>query len=196
MDFTWERYDPEHDAQFFPTVTTAHWARYRWAARYCAGKRVADVACGVGYGTNYLSGFADSITGIDRDAQAIEHCRKNYPDCEFLWTDATNFWLEEPVDVIVSMETIEHLDAPDLFLGCVRDNLKPGGLFLCTTPIRGVKTIARHHKKEFDEGELRGLLEDYFEQVDVSHQSMAWQIEGEFFEVTPVYLVAVCEKAG
>ncbi len=38
-----------------PWVRYQHLERYRWAAKFVAGKRVLDVACGTGYGTALLA---------------------------------------------------------------------------------------------------------------------------------------------
>jgi len=44
-----------------------HLARYRFARRFCAGKTVADIACGTGYGMNILREVAASVDGYDKE---------------------------------------------------------------------------------------------------------------------------------
>ena len=43
-------------------------ARYEFARPYVAGKRVADMACGEGYGMRILREMAASVEGYDREA--------------------------------------------------------------------------------------------------------------------------------
>ena len=58
---------------------------------------------------------------------------------------------EEPFDIVVSAEVIEHLYAPrDFARGCFAA-LKPGGKFLCTTPYHGyLKNILICVLNQFD----------------------------------------------
>lgn len=43
----------------------------RWAARWPAGSRVLDVACGSGRHLHWLAARGLAVTGVDRDAQAV-----------------------------------------------------------------------------------------------------------------------------
>ncbi|MGI8460010.1 MAG: hypothetical protein ACR2OC_00010 [Solirubrobacterales bacterium] len=42
-----------------------HLAVYEWIAARCAGLRVADLACGEGYGSAVLAGDATEVVGVD-----------------------------------------------------------------------------------------------------------------------------------
>src|SRR5271169_120805 len=70
-----------------------HRQRYEYFADRCKGLRVLDVACGVGYGSQWLAQRgAASVTGVDISAEAIECARKQFahPNVEFLTGDATS----------------------------------------------------------------------------------------------------------
>src|SRR5208337_4385431 len=59
-----ERFYP--DGFMPPWVRYQHLERYRWAAKFVAGKRVLDVACGTGYGTALLANAgAAQVDGFD-----------------------------------------------------------------------------------------------------------------------------------
>jgi 2-polyprenyl-3-methyl-5-hydroxy-6-metoxy-1,4-benzoquinol methylase len=45
LAFTGERFVPGAKGE----IWIEHWHRYHFAARWCAGKRVLDVACGEGH---------------------------------------------------------------------------------------------------------------------------------------------------
>lgn len=195
MQFTLERYDPSYDkAPFFPMIfiSAPHWARYKWAAQYCKNKRLLDIACGSGYGLNYLAQFASEAIGIDCDPVVIRYCQEHYADCTFICDDAQGFSLQHPVDVVVSLETIEHLPKPDLFLERVRMALAPDGIFLCSTPILGVVPKPPHHIKEYPIDEFRELLGCYFKQIDFQFQTMKWDIGDETYHDTQMFALAIC----
>src|SRR4051794_1671154 len=59
-------------------VLALHLARYRFAARWCDGRDVLDLGCGVGYGTAALADTSRSVVGGDVDDNAIAYARGRY----------------------------------------------------------------------------------------------------------------------
>src|SRR5918995_1419853 len=55
-----------------------HLAVYEWIAARCAGLRVADLACGEGYGSDLLAHSAAEVIGVDANPEAFEHARLRY----------------------------------------------------------------------------------------------------------------------
>lgn len=197
LDFTLERYDPAYDRHpSFPMIFIGapHWARYRWAAQFCRGKCVVDIACGSGYGTSYLAQVAQQAIGIDHDRSVIEYCRRTYPTARFYCADAQCFKLTQPVDVIVSMETIEHLPSPERFLERVCAALRSDGIFLCSTPLTGVVPQSPHHVREYTAEEFQAMLQHYFAEVSLQFQTMRWDIDGQPYHSTDMFLLAVCRR--
>src|SRR6478609_1827167 len=110
LEFTGERFVPGIVGE----IAHEHWHRYAFARRLVAGRRVADVACGEGYGSALLATSAASVVGIDLDAAAIAHAVATYAaaSVRFVQGSATALPLADgSVDAIVSFETIEHLPA-------------------------------------------------------------------------------------
>ena len=112
MDFTGERFVPLpkllDDEIYFE-----HLHRYYAASQLVKDKVVLDIACGEGYGTAILAKTAASVIGVDIDAESIAHATKTYQDAHirFLQGAADLIPLDDDsVDVVVSYETIEHLD--------------------------------------------------------------------------------------
>lgn len=91
-----------------------HIERYAIVRQYCYGRTV-DCACGVGYGTHLLAKNADvdKIYGVDSDPEAIAHAQREFGGAkiEFVQGDLTTLTIPD-VDVLVSLETIEHLPDP------------------------------------------------------------------------------------
>ena len=177
---TGERVDP---AAYPGGVLQLHAARYVFAARYCHGKDVLDVASGLGYGTDYLRARGARVVGMEIDEQSVQFSRAQYPRSIFTQGTAGKMpanW-SKAYDVIVSFETIEHLERPVDFLQVVCRCLRPGGLFICSTPNKSLYIFEGHnrfHVKEFYFGEFLRLVGDGFNVLEVFGQSFhaRWQV--------------------
>ena len=119
-------------------VEKTHVERYKFAQKYCMNKGVLDAACGCGYGSNILSKEAKNVLGIDNSREAIHYAQKFWAaknitfkraDLNSDLTTLGNF------DVVISLETVEHLDAP-IIQACQKfqEILRPGGLLILSHP--------------------------------------------------------------
>lgn len=131
---------------------------YEFARDYVAGKVTADVGCADGYGTQYLADFTQSTTGIDYSEQTIAEARNKHASKSNLSFKAGSVppipLPDESVDVLTAFQFIEHIHPRLDFMKDVKRVLKPGGVFICTTP--NIKmSIARNpfhvHEYTFDE---------------------------------------------
>jgi SAM-dependent methyltransferase len=149
-----------------------HIYRYRFATRFVRGKRVLDIACGEGYGTAALArAGAASVIGVDLSKETCEHARHKY-GIDARVGDACSVSLpDRSLDVIVSFETIEHLETPVIFLDECRRLLIPGGTLVISTPNRDafqqVDVSNPFHCAEMTEGEFTSLL---------ASQSTRWEL--------------------
>jgi 2-polyprenyl-6-hydroxyphenyl methylase/3-demethylubiquinone-9 3-methyltransferase len=105
------------------------------------GTRVLDVGCGNGFTCGEFLRKGCSTVGIDLSEQGITIARQAYPEGRFELLGADMNVLanlkEEPFDLVVSSEVVEHLYDPRSFArGCFAA-LKPGGRLICTTPYHG-----------------------------------------------------------
>ena len=89
-----------------------HLVVYEWIAERVAGRRVIDMACGEGYGSNVLAGSAAAVVGVDANPEAHEHARLRYvrPNLRFERDLVESF--SEPCDAVVFLQTIEHVRGP------------------------------------------------------------------------------------
>lgn len=151
----------------------AHIARYQWAALYVRpGDVVIDAACGLGYGSAQLAQgtAAGRVIGVDDSEYAVEYARANYglEAVEFHRTDAANlrFLENSSVDVVVSMETLEHLPNPSAFLAEVRRVLRPSGRLLVSVPNEWVDAAGKDpnpfHLHVYNWRALRRDVEQHF----------------------------------
>ncbi len=150
LPFTGERLVPGMPAE---QLFREHEARYVFAGQFVKNKRVLDVACGSGIGTDYLlKAGAQSCMGLDIDSGAIKYARAKYRDCSFVQCDATSLCLlDGTVDAVISFETIEHVkDQTKFLLECSRV-LRPGGILVCSTPNRTLSRWGQNNPFHFQE---------------------------------------------
>jgi SAM-dependent methyltransferase len=168
MEFTGERVVPGVTPD---RILVDHLARYRFAARRVAGLRTLDVACGTGYGARMLAaGGAAAVIGVDLSAEAIAYARTHFAAARvnFLVADATGLPLPPgSCEAVVSFETLEHVPDQHAFLREVARVVRPGGVFICSTPNRPITTNSDapeavstpFHSREFTAAELLDLLQ-------------------------------------
>lgn len=126
-----------------PVEAAIHMARYRIAAASCRareGVRALDVACGEGYGSHLLKRFgAASVDGVDIAPEAVATARQLFAadGIRFHEADATRvdeLFPPASFDLIVSIETIEHLREPRRFLKAIRKLAAPEAVIILTCP--------------------------------------------------------------
>jgi SAM-dependent methyltransferase len=154
LPFTGERFVPGARGE----IWIEHWHRYHFAARWCAGKHVLDVACGEGYGTALLARHAARVTGVDISPEAIAHARGAYAalaNAEFAEASCTALPLADAsIDVAVSFETIEHIGAQAEFIAELARVLKPDGVLVLSCPNKLEYSDKRGFANEFHVREL------------------------------------------
>jgi SAM-dependent methyltransferase len=148
-----------------------HVAVYEWIAERCVGLRVADLACGEGYGSDLLADHAAEVIGVDANPEAHEHASARYerPNLSFRRELVEDF--DEPVDAVVFLQTIEHIHEPGRLVNRIAE-VAP--LAYISTPNRltlappgAEKSDNPWHLREYDEGQYRKLLEPHFGSVEL-----------------------------
>ncbi|GMB01256.1 hypothetical protein PIPA1_40550 [Pelosinus sp. IPA-1] len=136
-----ERLDFEENQSLQPLEAAIHINRYLLAKQFCEGKKVLDVACGQGYGS-YLMAHnwgAEFVAGVDISTDAIEAANRYFKNdkvkfyCHAAET-VNELFPPETFDVIISLETIEHLTDPVPFLQALKHLVKPGGIIILSCP--------------------------------------------------------------
>jgi SAM-dependent methyltransferase len=141
-----------------------HLERYRFAGRHLSPGRIADAACGAGYGSYLLATeFASKVTGItsiDIDEDVIAYARRRYqhPLVEFLAADLLALKMQTGFDTIVSLETIEHLPDPRRFVEQMSALLTNGGRLIASAPVTPSVDANPYHLHDFNEQSFRQLF--------------------------------------
>jgi SAM-dependent methyltransferase len=148
-----------------------HLAVYEWIGARVRGLRVADLACGEGYGSELLARTAAEVVGVDANPEAHEHARLRYrrPNLRFERAMVESF--AGPSDAIVFLQTIEHVEDPGALLAG----------FAAAAPVSYVSTPNRltlappgasksdnpWHLREYTAAEYLELLEPRFSRVEL-----------------------------
>jgi hypothetical protein len=116
-----------------------HLARYSIVRELCRDRRVLDIACGEGYGSSFLMRWgATEVVGVDRSTEAIERATGWFGDTvTFIRGDAleSDDLLQGRVfDLIVALETIEHVGDPERFLETLRRLAAPSAIIVLSCP--------------------------------------------------------------
>lgn len=120
----------------------AHIYRYKFACDYIRpGDRVLDAACGLGYGSHIIAhqSKAKSVLGVDGSRFAIEYANATYVNestkyMEGYLPDALSSYSDASFDIIISFETLEHVENPELVLNEFYRLLSPGGRLITSVP--------------------------------------------------------------
>jgi SAM-dependent methyltransferase len=151
-----------------------HLIVYEWIAERVSGQRVVDMACGEGYGSDVLAETAAGVVGVDANPEAHEHARLRYVRSSLRFERDLVEGFAEPCDVVVFLQTIEHVQDPDAILEHFKSMLSPGGVAYLSTP--NLLTLAPPgaeksdnpwHVHEYRAAEFRQLCADHFPRVEL-----------------------------
>lgn len=142
-------------------------------------KIVADISCGMGYGSIELSRIAKSVIAVDASWELLEKAstRCESTNVRFLkknleGEDLVPEIAEGSADAVISFETLEHLVDPSWAVSQFHRILRPGGFFLCSVPNALYESgnsagLPRNksHKRWFSFPSLKSLVQGHGMQV-------------------------------
>ena len=157
-----------------------HLHRYAIACAVAPGKRVLDIACGEGYGSNLLARVAASVIGVDLDAKTIAHARAKYShrNLEFLEGSCDEIpCADGSIDLVASFETIEHISDHARFMSELKRVLAPGGMLVISSPDkaeyrRRSEAGNPFHQAELTHSEFIALMKQSFKHCISARQRL------------------------
>lgn len=111
------------------------YSRYRFAAGYCHGKVVLEVAAGSGQGLGVIAETASWVVGSDYTESLLQKARKHYKDrIPLVRLDAHRLpFVSDSFDVVILYEAVYYLADPRQFLQECRRVLRSAGtVILCS----------------------------------------------------------------
>ncbi|MGE0154419.1 MAG: bifunctional 2-polyprenyl-6-hydroxyphenol methylase/3-demethylubiquinol 3-O-methyltransferase UbiG [Reyranellaceae bacterium] len=132
---------------FIRDAILQHLGRPDGGLRPLEGVRLLDIGCGGGLLCEPLTRLGARVVGIDASERNIEvaklHASQVGLDIDYRCTTAEALVGEgERFDVVLSMEVVEHVADPDLFLKSVGELARPGGLAIAATLNRTARAFA------------------------------------------------------
>lgn len=176
LPWTGERFLPTLDGN----IAFEHLHRYALACLLARNKAVLDIASGEGYGSRLLSTVATHVTGVDIDERSVAHATRRYPATNLVFRQGS--CLEIPADdgafeLVVSFETIEHVDDHHAVYREFTRVLAPNGTLVVSCPEKSVYSDAPGYVNPFHEHELylnefADLNRAYFRHCTVMQQKI------------------------
>jgi SAM-dependent methyltransferase len=161
-----------------------HEAAYAWAAeRLRPGLVVLDCGLGEGYGAAALARTGALVVGLDCEPMTASHAAGRY-GLPVVLGNAVDLPLPSAgLDVLVSLQVVEHLWDQPLSVREAARVLRPGGELLLSTPNRATFPPGNPwHTRELDAADLRALLGTSFADVrllGVHHGPRLRRIDGQ-----------------
>lgn len=147
-----------------------HEVCYRLLRRSVRGRRVLEAGCGEGYGAYLLAAAGADVVPVDYDTHTTDHVRATYPGMPVVQGNLVSLpFADASFDLVVSLQTVEHLwDQPGFVRECVRV-LRAGGRLVLSTPNRHTFPSGNiFHTRELDARELDDLVSPYAEVTRLS----------------------------
>lgn len=170
-------------------------------------ERVLELGYGTGLITGKLLDAGVAVEVVEGSALLREHALSRHPKLVVHLGMFEDFVPEEPVDAVLALHVLEHVDQPDLLLRHLRSWMRPGAVFVAVTPnsrslhrMLGVKMGLQEHlddlsprdhlvghqrvydlttlKKELEDGDLTVVGEfGYFVKPLANSQMIGWSRE-------------------
>ncbi|MDF2450172.1 MAG: class SAM-dependent methyltransferase [Bacteroidota bacterium] len=157
-----------------------HLHRYEEAVRLFSGKKlkVLDIACGSGFGSNFLVQAGNTVFGGDLSEETISDCKNKFKHSQLSFEQMDGTALPYPdifFDAVISFETIEHTTDYQKMLNEFKRVVKKEGLVILSTPNFLVNSphgviINPYHTQEWKYEEVLAILNNTFSDVKLLGQ--------------------------
>lgn len=115
----------------------AHWGGDGQGFAPLTGKRALDMGCGAGLLAEPLARLGAQVTGVDASEQVIAAARAHAGALPIGYrVGGVEAVRGERFDLVTSLEVIEHVTDPGVFVHGLAQALAPGGLMVLSTPNR------------------------------------------------------------
>jgi 2-polyprenyl-6-hydroxyphenyl methylase/3-demethylubiquinone-9 3-methyltransferase len=131
---------------FIREQAIAHWGRDPATLKALDGLAAVDIGCGGGLISEPLARMGAAVTGLDPSEKNIGtarvHAAQSGLDIDYRAATAENLAASGArFDMVLNLEVVEHVADVDGFLAASGTLLKPGGLMICATLNRTLKSL-------------------------------------------------------
>ena len=151
---------------------------------------IADVGCGLGFGSNLLVKNSKLVCGYDNTPEYLKFAKWCFPGVRFLGHDITKGPLPYVYDYILMIDVIEHIEQDQLAIKNACKSLKESGTLIISTPNKASRyRKSDNHIREYTPTELKEMLQNQFSNVRL--MSYGWSNIQTNYE-NPI--IALCKK--
>jgi SAM-dependent methyltransferase len=154
-----------------------HLCRYQLAAalmqryHYPRKKVIFDIFCGNGYGTSVLSkAFPEAVClGVDGSKEAIAFAEDHFSSANTLFLSKISpFFIPTKIaDIVISLESLEHVSEDRYFFQSLLESLQSEGMAIISVPNENVNSLSKNphkfHCKHYTKCDINALLPFGFE---------------------------------
>lgn len=167
---------------------------FRLLNKYLSQKNNLEIL-EIGTGSGFFLDFAREVftnshfSGVEYDERLLAETAARAPHAKLIQGNAENFELGQGrFDLVVSFQVIEHLYNPGAMLENVLKHLKPGGLFLVTTPnLSGLGARWMGEKWHgYREDHVSLMSKNDWDRIIVSHGFKPLYTGSTFFSGVPI----------
>lgn len=198
-----ERYDPAMKSanRAHLCFSEDHRQRYRRAAELIRDgfgvpedkrpPRILDAASGTGYGAEFLAPLGEYI-GLDFSKEAVFHAKQEQPGSRFFICDFdadVAFLKRHSPDIVVSLETAEHLVDPGRFLDEVYWSLPVHGGFIFSVPTCLTRDFDQYHLRDWSARRWGAMLRRHrFRIIRIESTPVVVRFREDAFTLFPLNL--------
>lgn len=160
---------------------------YKQVAEITSGW-IADVGCGLGFGSNLLLKNAKLVCGYD--IEYLDFAKWCFPKVRFIQHNIVDKPLPYVYDYITMIDVIEHIKQDVSVIENMKKSLKDRGTLILSTPNKLSRyRKSDNHIREYSPKELKDLLQSQFSNVRL--MSYGWSNIETNYE-NPI--IAICKK--
>ncbi len=186
--------DPFDGKKYDYWMKLEHAGRYEFAKNFICENvkngKVADISCATGYGTKLLANVCEQIDGYDLRKEYLKLAEKRkIKNANFYEIDFNKQLLKDKkYDIVVSFETIEHIENTENFIKSLKNIVKKDGYLILSVPNPKYEQldefgniIYKYHKHVFSKEQILKLVSDFgFETKQILGQSLCNRIVSNF----------------
>ncbi len=159
------------------TTAVNHIRRYLFLRDFGISGDILECASGTGYGAAILTQVTEinHYVGLDMDSQAVDIAKGMVSDERFKFTNQPLKENNQKFDFVISLETIEHVANPYVFVLELIDCLKSNGTLIVSIPAE--KWAGSHlnpdHFTNWTFSRFKRFFESFFNEVDIRFQQLS-----------------------
>lgn len=155
------KFDPEGP---FTKLHSYYVGRVVDIIKQSGARTVLEAGCGDGWNVAQFVAAGLDVSGCDWSAKGIQYAQMNSPSARLYCGDVRDDEFirrfPEKFDAVALVEVIEHIPPEDTVeaLRTLLTRLRPGGIFVLTTPHLNYPNTAKNHYRHFAPEQLENIL--------------------------------------